>query len=118
TGAGGNSNPGGAPHNVVGDNVASAVCYVPLIGAAVMLLIEPYSRNKAVRFHAFQSLFLLGVVIVLRYIPDLFDGMRVRAFATVIDLATTLIWLYMMLRTYQGKKVVLPVIGPLAEQQA
>jgi len=33
-------------------------------------------------------------------------------------LACVALWLYMMISTYQGKTVVLPVIGPFAQQQA
>jgi uncharacterized membrane protein len=36
----------------------------------------------------------------------------------LLSLASLLIWLFMMWKTYQGEKVVLPVVGPLAEKQA
>jgi uncharacterized membrane protein len=29
-----------------------------------------------------------------------------------------LLWLFMMWKTYQNEKVVLPIVGPLAEKQA
>jgi len=28
------------------------------------------------------------------------------------------LWIYIILQTYQGKTIVLPVIGPIAQQQA
>lgn len=46
------------------DNVASALCYIPIVGL-IFLLVEPYSRNRAVRFHAIQSLMLLVASIVV-----------------------------------------------------
>jgi hypothetical protein len=42
------------------DNMAAALVYIPFIGALIgliFLLTEPYSKNRALRFHCFQSLF-------------------------------------------------------------
>ena len=35
-----------------------------------------------------------------------------------IGIGWLIIWLYMMFKTYNGEKIVLPVIGPMAEKQA
>ena len=37
---------------------------------------------------------------------------------SVIGLGGFIAWLYMMFKTYNGEKIVLPVIGPMAEKQA
>jgi uncharacterized membrane protein len=29
-----------------------------------------------------------------------------------------LLWIFLLIQTYQGKTIVLPVIGPIAQQQA
>jgi uncharacterized membrane protein len=29
-----------------------------------------------------------------------------------------IVWLYLLISTYQGKTIVLPIIGPLAQKQA
>src|SRR4051812_948564 len=58
--------PSGTAASGLTDNVASALCYL-LVGI-VFLLIEPYSRNKTIRFHAFQALFLLAGSWVLSFI--------------------------------------------------
>jgi uncharacterized membrane protein len=36
----------------------------------------------------------------------------------LIGLAFFVLWVYMMISASQGKRVVLPIIGPLAEKQA
>jgi uncharacterized membrane protein len=36
----------------------------------------------------------------------------------VFGLACFGLWVYMLIQTYQGKTVVLPIIGPLAQKQA
>jgi uncharacterized membrane protein len=33
-------------------------------------------------------------------------------------LACFVLWIYLLIQAYQGKTVVLPVIGPIAQQQA
>jgi len=33
------------------------VAYITIIPAIIFLVMEPYNKNKFVRFHAFQSLF-------------------------------------------------------------
>jgi uncharacterized membrane protein len=35
-----------------------------------------------------------------------------------VRLVGFLAWLFLMWKAYQGQKVVLPVVGPMAEQQA
>src|SRR5262245_59123493 len=41
------------------DNLAAALSYIPIVGL-IFLLLEPYSRNRLVRFHAIQSLLLVA----------------------------------------------------------
>jgi uncharacterized membrane protein len=117
------------------DNIASALCYVlGLITGIVFLVLEPYSKNRAIRFHAFQSIFLAVAVIAVDIVLSVLFGVFFRLglglgalglFATLITLvwwvfglACICLWLYMIISAYQGKHVVLPVIGPLAQKQA
>jgi uncharacterized membrane protein len=109
------------------DNVASTLCYVlGFITGIIFLVLEPYNRNRLVRFHAFQSIFLSVGVIILRIglsilftalwsVSGFFLGF---ALSALISLACFILWLYILISTYQGKTIVLPVIGPLAQQQA
>ena len=111
------------------DNVASLLCYlVGFITGILFLVIEPYNKNRAIRFHAFQSIFL-NVAIIAFYIVL---GILTTALITVsfsmialigllhlvINLVFLALWIYMMVSAYQGKQVELPVIGPLARKQA
>lgn len=104
------------------ENVASALCYVlGFITGILFLVIEPYNRNKTIRFHAFQSIFLsVGVMIISIVFSSLFVfafGMW-WMFFLLFRLACFILWLYMMWTAYNNQKVVLPIIGPLAERQA
>jgi len=101
------------------DNVAGALAYIPIIGL-IFLLIEPYNRNKLIRFHAFQSLFLLAAAIVTNILISVLTSMMWSLIFLwgIIRLAYLVLWLFMMFKTYSGVKVVLPIIGPIAEKQA
>jgi uncharacterized membrane protein len=111
-------NPGPAASGLT-DNVAGALCYIPVIGL-IFLLIEPYNRNRLIRFHAFQSLFMLAAGIVLRIVVGILAEMLFSLWFlyVIIRLGFLVLWLFMIFKTFSGAKVVLPVIGPIAEKQA
>jgi uncharacterized membrane protein len=105
------------------ENVAAALCYVlGFVTGIIFLAIEPYSKNRAIRFHAFQSIFLsvaliaIGVVlnVIFAVLPLILD----RLLAPLYDLACFAAWVLPMIWAYLGKPLVLPVIGPLAQKQA
>lgn len=111
------------------ENVASTLCYVlGLITGIIFLILEPYSKNPNVRFHAFQSIFLNVAVIVVDIVLAIFFHIAVSLlgffglFAGIVwpifGLGCFILWLYLLLSTYQGKKIVLPVIGPMAQNQS
>src|SRR5215471_8564697 len=53
------------PAGGMADNVASTLCYgLGLITGIIFLVLAPYNRNPAIRFHAFQSIFLHVACIV------------------------------------------------------
>jgi uncharacterized membrane protein len=106
------------------DNVASTLCYVlGLVTGIIFLVLAPYNRNPIVRFHAFQSIFLhVGCIvfwIAVRIVMLEILHMYFLFFLTsLIWLAAFLLWIVLLLQTYQGKTIVLPIIGPLAQRQA
>jgi uncharacterized membrane protein len=102
------------------DNVASALCYVlGLVTGIIFLVLTPYNRNPTVRFHAFQSIFLNVACVVASIILNLiFNVLHLWELDQLVSLAILAIFIYMLIMTYQGKKIVLPVIGPIAQQQA
>lgn len=118
--AGGSTAAAPAPSAGAGglaDNMAGALAYVTIIPAILFLVMEPYNRNRFIRFHAFQCLFtavaFMAIGIVLNFIPVL--GWIVALFMPLIGLV---LWVLLVVMAYQGKKFKLPVIGDLAEKQA
>jgi uncharacterized membrane protein len=106
------------------DNVASALCYLlGLLTGIIFLLISPYNQNRTVRFHAFQSIFLhLAIIVVsLVIVPALgvaLGSLVWLGLSPLLSIGFIGVWLYMMYTAYQNQRVVLPIIGPLAERQA
>jgi uncharacterized membrane protein len=104
-------------------NVAGALCYIPvLVPAIVFLAVSPYNKNKTIRFHAWQSLFLqiawVILAIVLSVVLSMISWRLYYLLSRLMNLAVLLVSLLLMYRTYQGQKMVLPVLGELAEKQA
>ncbi len=130
---GGGVPPAGAPQSApastgMSENTAAGLCYlVGLITGILFLVLEPYNKNKNVRFHAFQSIFLnVGWIVVLIVVGIvlniIFAVLHILALSLLIVplmwLAFLALWLYVMIMAFQGKTVVLPIIGPLAQKQA
>jgi len=120
----------GAAASGMQDNVAGTLAYVlGLITGVLFLVLEPYNRNREVRFHAFQSIFLNVAVVVAAIalsivgaivgsvIPVL-GAVLIGALSLVLWLGSVVLWLLLLIKTYGGSKIVLPVIGPLAQKQA
>jgi uncharacterized membrane protein len=97
-------------------NLAGALSYL-FIPAIIFLAIEPYNKDRTIRFHAFQGLFLglASIVghIVLSFIPILgwilmpFWGLAIFVLAVVAAV-----------KAYGNNKFRIPVIADMAEKQA
>jgi uncharacterized membrane protein len=105
------------------DNVAGMLAYVTIIPAIIFLVIEPYNRNRFVRFHAFQSIFFaiawtaLWIALnIVAHIP--FLGWLTILIWPLVGLAGFVIWIVLLLKANQGQMWKLPVIGEMAEKQA
>ena len=105
------------------DNAASALCYVlGLITGILFLVLAPYNQNKTIRFHAFQSIFLnvawIAFWMVINIVFGALHMWSLLFLSPLVGLAFFVLWIYMIVSAYQGKTVVLPVIGPIAQAQA
>jgi uncharacterized membrane protein len=105
------------------DNLAGLLAYVTIIPAIVFLVVEPYNKNRFVRFHAFQCIFLCIAMIalsiafsILTFIP--FIGLILLPVHFIIWLGGLALWIILMMKAYQGQMFKLPVIGDMAEKQA
>ncbi len=110
------------------NNVASALCYLlGLLTGILFLVLEPYNKDKTIRFHAFQSIFfhvaLIAVGIVFSILASIivhipFFGWLVILLWPIFGLACFALWVFLMYKAYNNEKFKLPIIGDLAEKQA
>ena len=110
------------------DNVAGALAYFTFIPAIIFLVAEPFNRNRFIRFHSFQCLFMaaagfvLGVAlkisfIVLFLIPLIGPLVSV-LLSVVVGLGAFLLWIVVTLKAYQGVMFKVPYLGDMAEKQS
>jgi uncharacterized membrane protein len=107
---------GGVKAGGLESNVAGALAYLWLI-AIVWLVLEPYNKDRFIRFHSFQAIglgvvafivsFVLGFVPILGWIASVFWG-----------LAVFLAWLFCIFKAFNNEMFKLPVIGDFAQKQA
>jgi len=113
----------GAPSAGMTDNVAAALSYIWIVGF-IFLLIEPYNKNRVVRFHAFQSVFYgvawmilwFGMHIVFAIMP--FLGLLILPIYALIGLGGFVYWLFLAFKAYNNEQYKIPVIGEIAAKQA
>lgn len=105
------------------DNVAGMLAYVTIIPAIVFLVVEPYNRNRFIRFHSFQSIFFFVALIALHFALSILTFMPMMGLLTIplhllISLGGFVLWIILLLKANQGQMYKLPVVGDLAEKQA
>jgi uncharacterized membrane protein len=96
------------------ENVAGLLCYVlGWVSGLVFVLIE--QESKFVRYHAMQSIYVFGAInvagIVLSWIPFMGDVL-----AGIVGLIGFILWIYLMIRAYQGTKPRVLWAGDFAER--
>ncbi len=96
------------------ENVAGLLCYVlGWISGLVFILIE--QQSKFVRYHAMQSIYIFGAInvgaIVLGWIPVIGN-----VIAGLLGLLGFILWIFLIIRAYQGAKPKVLWAGDLAEK--
>jgi uncharacterized membrane protein len=108
------------------ESVGGAVAYLTFIPAILFLFLEPFKRNRFVRFHSVQCLLLWGVGIVLAlalkvatlilFLVPVAGPLLVTVTCVVLGLAAFVLWLVLIVKALQGEMFRLPVVGELAAQ--
>jgi uncharacterized membrane protein len=111
------------PQTGLSDNAVSGLAYLTIIPAIIFLVLPPYNQSATVRFHAWQSIFLgitwfaIWVVLVaIGAIPVL--NLIDLVLFPVLGIGGLILWIYLLLSALNGKRISLPILGPLAEKQA
>jgi len=106
--------------------IAGALAYLTFIPAVVFLVLEPYNKNRFVRFHSVQCLLLWAAAIVLGialklasvvlFIIPVLGPLLVLLVSMVVAPSSFVIWLVLVVKAFQGEMFKLPMLGDLAEQ--
>lgn len=104
----------------ISPRTASVLCYVPGLGwiaSVVVLASERFRKNRAVRFHAFQGLYL--------FVAWLLDGWVLRPMSllvpqvpihSLVELVLLGLSIFMIIKAAHDETYSLPLFGELAQR--
>lgn len=108
----------------ISPRTACLLCYLPFVGwiaAIVVLAAERFRKDRRVRFHAFQGLYLFVAWLIVHWaFSPLPFGRWGRVFRLddLLELALLALSIFMMVKVGQGQDVSLPILGELADKSA
>jgi uncharacterized membrane protein len=115
--------PEETPQTGLTDNAASGLAYITFIPAIIFLVTAPYNQKPLIRFHSWQSIFLTIAYVVVQialtilgHIP--FLGMIFGLVGLLVGLGFFILWLIVLIKTFNGQMFKIPVISDFAEKQA
>jgi uncharacterized membrane protein len=114
--------PGSDPLASLHPRTASVLCYVPGIGWIVSIIVlaaDRFRHDRAVRFHAFQGLYLFVAWLmadwVLRPMFDVFWMPKMQIYR-IVEIVLLGMSVFMMLKAGQNEAFSLPLFGELAHR--
>ena len=101
-------------------NLAAALSYLlGCISGILFFVLE--TQNKRIRFHALQSILIFTVLTLLSLgsalLAILTDFVPFRLASSTIWILHFVVWLVMIITSYQGKTLKIPGIGDFAQEQ-
>ena len=108
----------------VSPRTASLLCYIPIIGWVVSIVVLASTRFRTdakVRFHAFQGLYLFVAWLIVDWVlspllsfPGEWGPQRI--IPVLLKVAVFGAWVFMIIKTAQDEMYKLPILGELAEK--
>jgi uncharacterized membrane protein len=114
--------PGADPLASLNPRTASVLCYVPGIGwiiSIVVLAADRFRRDRLVRFHAFQGLYLFVAWLMADWVVrPMFDVFWMPHFQIyrIVEIVLLGMSVFMMLKAGQNEAFSLPLFGELAHR--
>lgn len=119
----------------IGDGItprtASILCYIPVVGwipAIIVLASRRFRQDTAVRFHAFQGIYLFVAWLVVDWVISPNGGFHFFMrpgmvwpnpsffFGGALKVIIFGCWIFMLLKASEGVRYRLPLLGELAER--
>jgi len=124
-GAAAATSPAVSSQTGMSENVAGLLCY--LLGWITGLIFYLIDKRPFVRFHAAQSIVVFGGLNILSYVLGMFLGVSALAHGWtgvgagfvlihLLHLLTFILWIFLMVKAYQGEKFRVPFAADLADQ--
>ncbi len=109
------------PLSGISPRTASVLCYVPALGwiaAIIVLASQRFRRNRPVRFHAFQGLYLFVAWLMADWVfrPMLAFMAPSLHLHSLIQLALVVMSIFMMVKAAHDEAYSLPLFGELAQR--
>jgi uncharacterized membrane protein len=99
---------------------AAILCYIPCVGwiaSIVVLASDRFRRDRDVRFHAFQGLYLfVAWLIADQVLRPIFYGVPHLHFYQLIEAALLGMSIFMMVKAAHNEAFPLPLFGELAQR--
>jgi uncharacterized membrane protein len=100
------------------ERAAAAVAYLTFVPATAILLLPAFRKSRFVRFHAWQSVLLWVVFLVLTmialFLSNVAAAMVFLLFGILASLAMLFLWIVLSLKAWRGERFELPLFGDLA----
>ena len=100
------------------DRHLAALAYFTFIPAAILLFLPDFRRERFIRFHAWQSVTLWTVFLVLTiaalFLSNVAAAIFFLLFGILATLAMIFLWVVLSIKAWQGERFEIPVIGELA----
>jgi uncharacterized membrane protein len=107
--------------STINPRTAAILCYVPGIGWIASILVlasEQFRRNRKIRFHAFQGLYLFVAWLMEDWVlkPMLSPMAPVLHVHQILQTALLVMAIFMMVKASHDEAYPLPVFGELAQR--
>jgi uncharacterized membrane protein len=112
------------PFAGVSPRLASVLCYVPTLGwiaSVFCLAASRFKQDSAVRFNAFQGLYLFAAWLVVQWVIhplSWFSSGGPVPIYRLLELALIGTGIFMMVKASHDEVYVLPIVGELAQRSA
>ena len=104
----------------ISPRTAAILCYIPVLGwifAVVVLAANRFRNDRAIRFHAFQGLYLfVAWLIVSEVLSPMLHPFVFVPLGGLLHALILFLWIFMIIKASQDEVYSLPVIGELAER--
>jgi uncharacterized membrane protein len=109
----------------ISPRTASLLCYIPILGWIVAIVVLASARFRSdgrVRFHAFQGLYLFVAWLIVDWVLgpmfrfEFWGPPFHQIFPALMKAAIFGAWIFMIVKTSQDEMYKLPILGDLAEK--